>query len=106
MKRILKLSIIIFMISLSNFIGSCTLHINAFEEFTISDHFISSDNNQSLDTTSSDNHFAILQHLIIGIFLIISITITVNRFIKWKARATILTPVFYQSNYVRTSPLM
>jgi hypothetical protein len=104
MNRHLFLAFLIVFISLTNSLGYGHIQSIAVQENTISDNN-NSDDYLPLDNIFNGKHNITFQDLVLIIFLILSLTKSLNLLIKFIQRYVILTPIFYQSNYVDT-PLL
>jgi hypothetical protein len=97
--RFLFLTGFIIFAILTNSIGNGHLSLSAVQESTISDHhFDYVQNGDNFDSGKSKTVFH--ETYILLIFLVLSLAVASNRNSALYRRLIMLTPVFYQSNYV------
>ena len=90
---------------LSNSIGFSHLSVSAVQESMFLDHHASDLVQPGDDLDSGKNKAIFYESHVVIVFLIICIAIAGNRNTALFRRARLLTPVFYQSNYVGRSLL-
>lgn len=104
MSRYSNFAFLIVFITLTNSFWYGHIQENAIQETHTANHF-DFDNDLPLDTFVDGKYKSKFQCLVLLTFIILSFTKLIRLLTELKRRCIILTPIFYQSNYVDT-PLL